>query len=75
MSVGGTHSHQGFIPINTTDFSLYSFSVADPPSDGGDSDRPEEDTFGVSFLLNDVDETAGKDGAPGISRELLCVST
>lgn len=41
------------------------FSVADPsmPSDG-DSGRPDEDTFGVSFLPNDVDETAAKDVAP-----------
>lgn len=35
-------------------------SVPSTPSDG-DSSRPEEDTFGVSFLLNDVDETAAKD--------------
>lgn len=36
------------------------------PSDG-DSGRPDEDTFGVSFLPNDVDATAAKDIAPGLS--------
>lgn len=47
--------------------------VPSTPSDG-DSGRPDEDTFGVSFILNDVDETAAKDVAPGLTRELLCVS-
>lgn len=46
--------------------------VPSTPSDG-DSSRPDEDKFGVSFLLNDVDETAAKDVAPGLSRELLYV--
>lgn len=46
--------------------------VTSTPSDS-DSSRPDEDTFGVSFLLNDVDETASKDVAPGVTTE-LCVS-
>lgn len=52
------------------------FCVAVPstPSDG-DAGRPDEDTFGVSFLVNDGDETAAKDVALGVSAERLCVST
>lgn len=52
------------------------FCVADPsmPSDS-DSGRPDEDTFGVSFLPNDVDETAAKDVAPGLNIELWCLLT
>lgn len=43
------------------------------PSDG-DPGRPDEDTFGVSFPLNDVDETAAKN-VRGQNRELPWVST
>lgn len=49
-------------------------AVSSPPS-GGDIGRPDEDTFGVSFLLNDVDETAAKDVVLGLNRKLLCGST
>lgn len=51
------------------------FCVAVPstPPDG-EAGRPDEDTFGVSFLLNDVDETAAKDVAHGLDRELLCAT-
>lgn len=49
-------------------------AVTSSPSDG-DSDRPDEDTFGVSFLLNDVDETAAKDVAPGLDRAAVCFDT
>ena len=47
-------------------------AVTSTPSDG-DTGPPDEDTFGVSFLVNDVDETAAKDVALGLNRELLCV--
>lgn len=55
---------------------VFHFCVAVPsmPPDG-EAGRPDEDTFGVSFLLNDVDETAAKDVALGLDRELLCAST
>lgn len=52
----------------------YCLAVPSPPSDG-DAGRPDEDTFGVSFLPNDVDETAAKDVALGLNRKLLCGST
>ncbi len=58
------YSHLPLMPV-------LCFYVAVPSSpSGGDSGRPDEDTFGVSFLLDDVDETAAIDAACGLNREL-----
>lgn len=55
-------------------FCFFYVAVTSTPSDG-ESGRPDEDTFGVSSFLNDVDETDAEHVAPGLCKELLCVST
>lgn len=51
---------KGLLPATATDSCLCACVAVTPPDEPV---RPEEDTFGVSFLLNDVDETAAKVGS------------
>lgn len=68
--------NQGYLKciLTASDACSLCLSVAGPstPSDG--AGRPDEDTFGVSFPLNDVDETAAANSALGLDAELLSVS-